>query len=262
MIAWIFALALAADPGTADVLTYPIGPGDELHLEIIGQPDMSGDLRVATDGTLTVPLAESVQVGGLTLDQARDAIVSHLSQGYLRSPQVILDIKTYASREVDVTGGVVKPESYPLLAGQTRVSQILLEAGGLVDANAPQAEIWRDVEGTRQVIPVDLERLHKGDPGADLELMPGDHLFVPPVDQVFVDGQVAKPGAIAYRDGMSITEAIIQAGSATGAARLAGVYIMRDGQRIDVNVKKIMRAKLPDVILQPADRVYIPMSAF
>lgn len=254
--------AWAGDVGAADVLTYPIGPGDELHLDIVGQPDMSGDLRVAADGELTIPGAASILVGGMTLDQARDAITTHLASGYLRSPQVLLNFKTFASREVAVSGGVQKPATYSLLAGRTTVSRMLLDAGGLVDASATRAEIWRDINGVRTVIPVDLERMRTGDVEADPVLVPGDHLTIPEVDQVFVDGQVQKPGAISFRQGMTLTEAIIQAGSALGTARLRGAYITRDGKRIDVNLKRVQRAKDPDVPLLPGDRIYIPESVF
>lgn len=254
--------AWADDVGAADILTYPIGPGDELHLDIVSQPEMSGDLRVAADGELTIPGAASINVGGMTLDRAKDAITAHLAAGYLRNPQVLLGFKTFASREIAVSGGVQKPDTYSLLSGRTTVSRMLLEAGGLVDASATRAEIWRDLGGVRTVIPVDLERMRKGDATADQVLLPGDHLTVPEVDQVFVDGQVQKPGVISFRQGMTLTEAIIQAGSALGTARLRGAYITRKGERINVNLRRIQRAKDADVPLQPGDRIYIPESVF
>lgn len=264
MVGFFLGLSVvwAAESGAADILTYPLGPGDEVHVEIVGQPDMSGDLRVGGDGTLVIPLARAVKVEGLTLDAARAAIHDSLADGYLRTPQVLLDIKTFASRTVDVSGGVTKPDHYPLVGGEATISRVLLEAGGLTDPNAPEAEIWRDRAGAREVIKVDLERLRKGDPAADVPVLPGDHVYVALADQVFVDGQVQKPGAIPYRDGMTLTEAIIQAGSALGTARLSGVYIMRAGKRIDVNLKRIQRAKAEDVPLLPADRIYLPESVF
>lgn len=264
MFAWLvgIGIAVAADAGQADILTYPLGPGDEVHLEVVGQPDMSGDLRVGADGLITVPRARAVPVAGLTIDAAKDAIVADLAAGYLRNPQVLLDLRTVASRLVEVSGGVQKPASYALSSGNTVMSRVLLEAGGLLDPSAPEAQIWRDRDGRREVIRVDLERLRRGDADADPELLPGDHVYVPQSDQVFVDGQVQKPGAIAYRDGMTVSEAVIQAGSALGTARLRGVYIMRGGERINVNLKRIQAAKAPDIVLVPGDRVYLPESAF
>src|SRR5277367_6697543 len=43
-----------------------LGPGDQISLEVYGQPDMNSTLYVSNDGTISVPLAGPVQVGGLT----------------------------------------------------------------------------------------------------------------------------------------------------------------------------------------------------
>jgi protein involved in polysaccharide export with SLBB domain len=142
------------------------------------------------------------------------------------------------------------------------VSDMLVRAGGLLEASAPRAFIVRQVAGESTKIPVDLERLNAGDASADIELRAGDRLYVPPVESVFVDGQVGKPGAIAYRDGMTVTQAIAQAGSTLGTARKAGVYIMRGEERIAVNLKRILSGEEADVALRPSDRVYIPESVF
>jgi polysaccharide export outer membrane protein len=262
---WMLLVSVAGaaeGSATADVLTYEIGPGDELHLEVVGQEDMSGDIRVDTEGVLPIPLAGQVPIGGMTLDAAQRAITAHLASGYLRNPQVLLGVKGYQSKLVDVSGGVVKPGTYPIQGGIAGVSKIILASGGLIDASAPRAEIWRDVDGVRQVIQVDLDRINKGEQMADVAVRAGDHVYVPQVEQIFVDGQVQKPGAIIWRDGMTLTEAIIQAGSTLGTARLQGVYIMRGTDRIDVNYKRIQEAKEADIALRPSDRIVVPESVF
>ena len=257
-----FALAQEARGEAADVLTYRIGPGDEMRVEIVGQPEMSGGIRVDSDGDLAIPLAGQVAVGGLTLDGARNAIAAHLAAGYLRQPQVLLKVETYGSKLVDVSGGVARPGTYPIQAGVGTVAKIVLAAGGLLDPNAPRAEIWRDGDQGRVVIQVDLDRVNKGDLASDTAVLAGDHIYVPQVEQIFVDGQVQKPGAIIWRDGMTLTEAIIQAGSTLNTARLQGVYIMRGSDRIDVNYKRIQEAKEADFALHPSDRIVVPESAF
>lgn len=258
----LVGVAVAGEGPTADILTYPIGPGDELTLTVVGQADMSGDFRVDALGELTVPLAGRVRIAGLTLDQARNAVAAHLADGYLKNPQVFLDVKTFASRRVEVSGAVQKPASYPLLSAEMSVSEMLVQAGGLLEPSTPRAEIWRDREGRREVLPVDLDRLRRGDPSADLALLPGDHLYVPVAELVFVDGQVQKPGAIVYRDGMTAAEAVVQAGGALGTARLRGAYILREGMKIPVNLRRIMRGRAADVPLRPADRIHLPESVF
>ncbi len=253
--------ARAAD-GVAEVLDYQIGPGDVLYLEVVGQPDMTGEERVSGDGNIMVPEAKSVPIAGLTLDQARDAIIGTLAAGYLRNPQVVLNVKEFASKKIAVSGGVKTPDSYAMEGGRSRLSDVLLRAGGLVDPAAPRAEVWRDVQGVRHIIPVDLERLRRGEAEGDIELLAGDTVYVPQVDQVYVDGQVGKPGGVAYRDGMKLTEAIAQAGSVTSLGREQAVTITRDGEQIRVNLKRVLAGKEADFALKPKDHIYIPESTF
>ncbi len=259
---WIAFAAHAAESLSADVLTYPIGAGDEIRVSVVGELDMSGIFRVGPDGAIEIPYGGRVPVEGLTVDEATRAITGHLAKNVLARPQVVLDVETYSSRTVNVTGGVVKPASYAFEKGHTTVSDLLVRAGGLSDASATRASISRDVAGERKLIPVDLERINAGDPTADIELRAGDSLYVPPVESVFVDGQVQKPGAISYRDGMTVTQAITQAGSTLGTARKTAAYIMRGTERLPVNLKRIQNGEEADVVLRPSDRVYIPESAF
>jgi polysaccharide export outer membrane protein len=250
------------DAAGADVLGYPIGEGDMVRLEVVGEESMSGVFRVGTDGAIEVPYAGRISIAGLTVDDAARAVTGWLGRTVLARPQVVLDVDTFASRKVDVGGIVTKPDSYALEKGRTTVSDLLVRAGGLIEPNAPRAMIFRDVSGERVVIEVDLERLNAGDLRADLELRAGDHLYVPPVESVFVDGQAGKPGAIPYRDGMTVTQAIAQAGGTLGTARKAAVYIVRGTDRIPVNLKRIQNGDEADIVLRPSDRIYIPESAF
>lgn len=262
LLALLFSVVARASDGVADILNYEIGPGDLVWLEVVGQPDMTGDARISGDGMIMIPQARSVSIAGLTLDQARDVITSTLAKGYLRSPQVLINVKDFASKKISVSGGVKAPESYAMVGGRSRFSDVLLRAGGLVDPAAPRAEVWRDIQGVRQIIPIDLERLRRGEAEGDIELLAGDHLYVPEVDQVYVDGQVGKPGGVAYRDGMKLTEAITQAGSMTSLGRAQGVTITRGAEQIRVNLRRVLAGKEADFALKPKDHIYIPEATF
>lgn len=254
--------AKALDASAADVLAYPIGSGDVVRVEVVGEESMSGTFRVGGDGAIEIPYAGRIAVAGLTVDDATKAVTAWLAKSVLARPQVVLDVDTYASRKVDVGGIVAKPDTYALEKGRTTVSDLIVRAGGLNDPAAPRAFIFRDIAGERTRIEVDLERLHAGDLLADVEIRAGDHLYVPPVESVFVDGQAGKPGAISYRDGMTVTQAIAQAGGTLSTARKTAVYIMRGEERLPVNLKKIQNGDEADIVLRPSDRIYIPESAF
>ncbi len=258
----LLALACALLGFARAATDYPLGPGDELAITVIGEDAMSGQFRIAPDGSVSIPFAGPIGVDGLTIDEATTALAAHLSRTVLKRPQLVATIAVYRSREIEVAGAVAKPGTYPATSRVATVRDMLVAAGGLVDISAPRAEIHRDVAGERRVVEVDLERLFNGDVAADFELRGGDRLYVPPAESVFVDGQVAKPGAIAYRDGMTLMQAIAQAGSTLSTARAAGVYILRGTEKIPVNVRRIQRGDDADVALRPSDRVYVPESAF
>jgi polysaccharide export outer membrane protein len=253
------AFAQAPPPGMLD---YRLGAGDEVTVEIVGEEEMSGTFRIAADGTLEIPYGGRILVQDLNVDDASRVVTQHLGGAVLRRPQVVLSVARFRSREVEVSGAVAKPGRYPMTEAHVTVREMLVAAGGLGDLSSPRAEIHRTAEGRRDIIDVDLERVYNGDLDADRELFPGDQLYVPPAESVFVDGQVAKPGAIAYRDGMTLMQAIAQAGSTLGTARAAGVYILRGSEKLPVNVRRIQRGDEADIALRPGDRVFVPESAF
>jgi protein involved in polysaccharide export with SLBB domain len=77
---------------------------------------------------------------------------------------------------------------------------------------------------------------------------------------VWVGGEVQRPGSIGYVDGLTVTQALMKAGGPTGVARLSGAYLVRDGDRISVNLKRMLRGKDADFVMEPNDRLVIQES--
>jgi polysaccharide export outer membrane protein len=241
-------------------VSYVLGPGDRVHLDVMGEPEMSGDRPVEADGAIQVPTAGRVVVGGYTLDGAVEQVSARLRDGYLKNPQVVLTVIQLGSKKVSVSGGVNDQGQFPFTAAAMHVSDLLVRAGGLVDTSTPKAELWRDVGGVRQVIAVDLERMGAGDKEADLELLPGDHLEVPPALQIFVDGHVQKPGQLVFREGMTVTQAIAAAGGTSSTALTTKVKVIRGDDQSLLNLKRVLKGQDADVMLRPGDHVYVPES--
>ena len=63
------AAGVPAGPNAVSPLT-PLGPGDSVTLHVFGQPDMDTVLGIADDGSIRIPLAGSIQVGGLSAESA------------------------------------------------------------------------------------------------------------------------------------------------------------------------------------------------
>jgi polysaccharide biosynthesis/export protein len=80
--------------------------------------------------------------------------------------------------------------------------------------------------------------------------------------QVFVQGQVTRPGAYAITGSSTITQAISLAGGFTQFADRNGIIILRNSltktEKIQVKYKKIVAGKIPDVRVEPGDTIIVP----
>jgi polysaccharide export outer membrane protein len=89
--------------------------------------------------------------------------------------------------------------------------------------------------------------------------------------QVFVSGEVGKPGVLAYRPGLSLLQALAEAGGALPSGDGAHIVVLRRGAGApgQPDAVQVMRLDLPkdfarqpdrDIALQPFDVVLLPRS--
>src|SRR5438552_12675892 len=97
---------------------YIIGPQDSLSIIVTDEADLTNKYRVDTDGTITMPYLNRVPVSGLTLAEAQVKIAQMLQAGYLRNPQVRVEVDQLKSRRVFVSGEGGTP-GYVTMAGTT-----------------------------------------------------------------------------------------------------------------------------------------------
>jgi polysaccharide export outer membrane protein len=116
--------ALVPDP-------YRIAAGDSLSILVWNQSKLSGDVRVRTDGQVTLPLIGDVAVGGLTPTGAASQ-VQHRLDGLVVDPKVTVSIRESATPTFSVVGEIKTSGSYPL-NGPTTLLQAIAAAGGLTE---------------------------------------------------------------------------------------------------------------------------------
>lgn len=84
--------------------------------------------------------------------------------------------------------------------------------------------------------------------------------------RVLVVGQVRAPQSVPYRTGLSIVEAIVQAGGMTSDAAEDRVVLTRsvDGEvlEFEVPVRRIMTGRAPNIPVQPGDTIFVPALRF
>ena len=99
--------AQAGQPASSD---YLVGPQDELNIIVYGEPaPLTGRFRVDNDGTFPYQYLNRVKAEGLTVAAIEEALEKALGDGYLRNPQVSVEVAVYRSQNVYVQGQVRSP---------------------------------------------------------------------------------------------------------------------------------------------------------
>lgn len=248
-------LGALAGPVPEPVTDPTIGPGDVVDVQVHRHNLGSSDLMVGISGEISFPYVGMIPIGGLTVFEAEQKIREALMAGYLVDPQVTVRVKSLRSQNVDVLGAVKSPGVYAL-NGPTTIRALIAQAGGAVlDRSTGFVFITRAGATTE----FSLDALDG--PGGDFILQGGDIVNIDLGQAVYLAGEIAKPGPVPYSPGMTISQAILEAGGESQFGLLSRAYVVRNDERIRVNVKRVIKGKAADMELAPGDRIVIPQSA-
>ncbi len=186
---------------------------------------------------------------------------------------------------VEIRGEVRYPGIYPITRNQTRLSDVIREAGGLTPfAALPTSQIYRrhhrlfdlDVERAlslqsnvdpddtadvrlhtevrllRETVNTDFVRLFvDGDSTQDVVMETGDSIAVPSLrNTVYVFGQVAEPGYVSFQSGKGTDFYVDEAGGYTDKARTGGLRVIKGRTR--------QWLAEGDTDVEPGDMIWVP----
>jgi protein involved in polysaccharide export with SLBB domain len=155
-----------------------VGPGDLFDIRVYGEPSLSANYEVASDGTINFPLIGVVTVQGKTPVQIEKEIQARLAEGYIKRPSVSVRVSEYRSRKVSVFGQVRAPGTFPYNENMSVVEAITRAGGFTALAKKNAVRITRKNEGTAESIIVAVEDIGQGR-APNFLLRPGDVVFVP-----------------------------------------------------------------------------------
>ena len=155
---------------------YVIGANDLLEIAVYGEDSLTQEVQVNTDGHISYPLLGRIKAAGLSVARLEDYIRGALAKDYIRNPQVKVLVREFSN--VFVFGQVKEPGPYFFKGGMT-VLQAITTAGGFTKiANPRKVRIVRVHDGEREIIPVNVNDITKGE-NEDFILQPGDTVVVP-----------------------------------------------------------------------------------
>ena len=145
---------------------YRLGAGDRIRVTVFEQDGLTNTYSVDQSGYLSFPLVGAIPARGHTAQQMEKEIADKLRQGYLRDPDVSVEIDRY--RPIFVMGEVGAAGQYSYVPGLTVQKAIAIAGGFSPRANQESVDITRDINGK-----VMTGRVVTSDP-----LLPGDTVYV------------------------------------------------------------------------------------
>ncbi|HWY76358.1 MAG TPA: SLBB domain-containing protein [Verrucomicrobiae bacterium] len=254
---------------------FTLGPGDQLDIETLGNVPYHAIATVGLDGKIYYSFLPGIDVWGMTLGETKSRIEEELSK-YITQPQVSVSLKAVGSKYIWLLGRVTKPGIYPL-TGSMSLLEALSLAGGTATSASAASYNTQDLADLRhsfvmrdgKPLPIDFVRLLKGgDMSQNIYLKADDFVYIPSSlsQQVYVLGAVGVPHAVPYSDQMTVLSAIASAGGVIKNAYQTHVGIVRGSlsqpQLIVADYASISHGKAQDVLVEPGDIVYVPLTPY
>ncbi|MGA2277470.1 MAG: SLBB domain-containing protein [Terracidiphilus sp.] len=202
-----------------------VGTGDELRIRIWGQINFSANLRVSREGEIYLPKVGAVHVAGLAFSSVTGHLRTALERVY-RNFDLSVDLGEIHSIQVYVTGQARQPGEYTVSALSTLVDAVFLSGGPSGAGSMRHAELKR--EG-KILTDFDLYALLvSGDKTGDVQLQPGDVLFIPAAGpEVALLGSVRQEAIYELRGQESVEQLLDAAGGRTAVASGGHILVER-----------------------------------
>jgi len=162
----------------ADV-EYDLGPDDVLQIDVWKRPELSREVTVRPDGSISLPLVNDVRAAGLSVPTL-SGVLKEKFRDFVAEPEVTVVLKVANSFKIYVLGKVVASGAFTLKT-PVSVLQAIAMAGGFTPFASPDDVVVLRKEAGKDVrIRVDYDQIVSGKrPEKNITLKPGDTVVVP-----------------------------------------------------------------------------------
>jgi polysaccharide export outer membrane protein len=266
------------------IKNYLLGPGDVLDVRVFGQPELTSQVQVDSDGNLSgLPFLETgIRAKCRSEKEVQKDITAAYSK-FINNPQVSVRISERNSRQPATVFGAVRQPSRVEMKRKVRLNELMAVSGGFTERAAGTIQILHTeplmcpepgeeaeaapIDGTRIPLQiVKISELRSGKIDANPVIRPGDYVLVTEAEPVYVTGAVLSPGGIFLREQLMLSRALAMVGGTRKEAKLTDVRIYRqvpgsaNQEVIHVDVAAIKKNQKPDFVLQPYDVIEVTES--
>jgi protein involved in polysaccharide export with SLBB domain len=205
-----------------------LAPNATIHVNVADEPDDSGDLKLDSNGDIQMLYVNSVHVGGLTIDQARDTITKALSK-YIKSPQVVVSLVSQGGIYVEVAGAVTT-QGGRVVRVDSHLNDVLSPAEPSVNADLEAVQIEHGEQGqTHSISTVNfLSYLQNKVVTGNPLLQDGDKITVfqkQVAITITMRGAIVKPGPMSVSNTSTVLDSIQAAGGLAPDANRKGIVV-------------------------------------
>lgn len=266
------------------IKAYLLGPGDVLDVRVFGQPDLSSQVQIDSDGNISsLPFLETpIKAKCRTDKQVQKEIATAYSK-FINNPQVSVRISERNSRQPATVFGAVRQPTRVEMKRKVRLNELMAVSGGFTERASGTIQILHteplmcpDPGEEAEAAPIDgtniplriikISELRAGKTEANPVIRPGDYVLVTEAEPVYITGAVNVPGGIYLRDQLMLSRALAMVGGARKEAKLNDVRIYRqipgsaNQEVISVDVAAIKKSQKPDFLLQAYDVIEVSES--
>jgi len=264
IVCWMVFLFAVWSPLTAQ---YKVGPGDLVRITVLELDDLKGsDYRIDNEGNLTLPYLGLIGVKDLSLSELRTAISEGLKKGFLKDPQVFVELTEVQYRPIRVIGAVARPGKLDRVQDINLIEAVTQAGGVTKDAGDTIIIMRRTPDGQSTSLKISYAELFiEGKAQLNIPVFPGDTINIPAETPLLISviGEVHKPGQYQFspRAKATILRVIAAAGGFTDFAKRGKVVVKRESKTgtadYPVNVKSIESGDSEDFALMHNDVVIV-----
>lgn len=159
---------------------YKLVPGDVVDIAYRYTPEFNQTVTIQPDGFVGLQIVGDIKLGGLTVEEARLAIVKQAT-ARLKDPEVTLLLKEFQKPYFVVSGEVTTGGKFEMRENVTALQAVMIAGGFRDSAKTSQVVVFRKLnDETAEVRTINLKSIKKtSDLENDLTLRSGDIVFVP-----------------------------------------------------------------------------------
>ena len=212
---------------------YRLGPGDVVNVDIWGASQESVSETISPDGTITIEGIGVIQLGGLSVSQAKARLKKVLGPRYQGS-QIELTLGQTRTITISVMGEVNVPGTYTMSAFATVYNALYMAGGPNEIGTLRNVKVYRRGKLLSNVDVYDF--LLNGKLSGDVRLQDNDVITVSPYEAlVNITGKVKRPMFYEMKKTESAATLLRYAGGFTGDAYTKAIRINRKaGNRYSV----------------------------